>query len=48
MKFLAQNWKTNTSRINRRTIQLIILLITLLLFVLAAGAPVDDLVGCGC
>ena len=48
MKFLAHNWLTNTSRINRRTIQLIVLLITLLLFVLGAGAPMDDLVGCSC
>jgi len=48
MKFLAQNWLTNTSRINRRMIQLVILLITLLLFVLGAGAPMDDLAGCWC
>jgi hypothetical protein len=47
MKFLAQNWLTNTSRIKRSTIQFIIVLITLLLFVLSAGAPMDDLTGSG-
>lgn len=45
MKFLAQNWTTNPSRISRRTIQLIVLIITLLLFVLGAGAPADNLIG---
>lgn len=48
MKFLAENWLAKSNRINRRAIQFIILVVTLLLFVLGAGAPMDDLFGCGC
>lgn len=48
MKFLAQDWSNNSSRISRRTVQLVILIITMLLFALGAGAPVDNLFGCGC
>ena len=46
MKFLAHNWNTKSSLISRRTLQFIILVITLVLFALGAGAP-SDIIGGG-
>ena len=47
MKFLAHDWFKKTGMINRRTVQLVVLVITLLLFALGAGAPLDVIGGGG-
>ena len=47
MKLVAQNWLVDMTQVNRRTVQFIVLLITLVLYVLGAGAPMDDVFGTG-
>ena len=44
MLFLANEWK-KSDLISRHTVQFVVLLITLLLFALAAGAPIDYIGG---
>lgn len=48
MKFLNDYRQQNASYLNRRLIQLIIFITTLLLFALSAGAPVDNVICSGC
>jgi hypothetical protein len=46
MKSMFTNWLGNMVQVDRRYVQLIVLLVTLLLFVLGGGAPLDSY-GCG-
>jgi hypothetical protein len=48
MKSMFTNWLGNRVQIDRRYAQLIVLLVTLLLFVLGGGAPMDSFACGGC
>lgn len=48
MKMNVQRWLGSMVQVDRRYLQLVVLLVTLLLFVLGGGAPVDSMFCGGC
>jgi hypothetical protein len=48
MKTNFTQWLANLAQMDRRFIQVVILLVTLLLFVLGGGAPLDSYYCGGC
>lgn len=48
MKLNVQRWMGSVVQVDRRYVQLVVLLVTLLLFVLGGGAPLDSFFCGGC
>ncbi|MDT8307869.1 MAG: hypothetical protein RRC07_18195 [Anaerolineae bacterium] len=48
MKMNLQRWLGSMVQVDRRYVQLVVVLVTLLLFVLGGGAPVDSYFCSGC
>ena len=48
MKMNLQRWLGSMVQVDRRYVQLVVLLVTLLLFVLGGGAPLDSYFCGGC